>query len=106
MLNYKRKYCAREVCAFMPNLPTLTETAPLQLAVLLLKNPADDPQSAAWAGRKIHKPARREMMQRWADYVDMLRISGGVFPMSQTVEDAGTTAPVSSSYVSPPIRLH
>jgi hypothetical protein len=31
--------------------------------------------------RTAHLPARREMMQRWADYLDKLRIGADVIPL-------------------------
>jgi integrase len=31
--------------------------------------------------RTAHLPARREMMQRWADYLDKLRIGADVVPL-------------------------
>ena len=31
--------------------------------------------------RTAHLPARREMMQRWADYLDKLRMGGDVVPL-------------------------
>lgn len=33
--------------------------------------------------RTAHLPARREMMQRWADYLDALRVGGNVPPMTR-----------------------
>lgn len=33
--------------------------------------------------RTAHMPARREMMQRWADYLDQLRIGGQVIPLAR-----------------------
>ena len=34
--------------------------------------------------RTAHLPARREMMQRWADYLDKLRIGADVIPLRVT----------------------
>jgi integrase len=34
--------------------------------------------------RTAHLPARREMMQRWADYLDHLRLGAGVIPLRST----------------------
>jgi integrase len=34
--------------------------------------------------RTTHLPARREMMQRWADYLDQLRLGAGVIPLRST----------------------
>jgi integrase len=31
--------------------------------------------------RTAHLPARREMMQRWADYLDQLRIGANIVPL-------------------------
>jgi hypothetical protein len=33
--------------------------------------------------RTAHLPARREMMQRWADYLDKLRAGAQVIPLVQ-----------------------
>jgi hypothetical protein len=32
--------------------------------------------------RTAHLPARRDMMQRWADYLDKLRVGADVIPMA------------------------
>ena len=36
--------------------------------------------------RTAHLPARRKMMQRWADYLDALRVGGNVLPMTRSAE--------------------
>ena len=36
--------------------------------------------------RTAHLPARREMMQRWADYLDALRVGGNVLPMTRAAK--------------------
>ncbi|CAN7260007.1 integrase arm-type DNA-binding domain-containing protein [Variovorax sp. LjRoot130] len=41
-----------------------------------------DPNGRAY-NRTAHLPARREMMQRWADYLDKLRIGADVLPISR-----------------------
>jgi hypothetical protein len=33
--------------------------------------------------RTAHLPARREMMQRWADYLDKLRVGADVVPFTK-----------------------
>ena len=39
-----------------------------------------DPNGRAY-NRTAHLPARREMMQRWSDYLDKLRIGADVIPL-------------------------
>jgi hypothetical protein len=39
-----------------------------------------DPLGRAY-NRTSHLPARREMMQRWADYLDKLRVGAEVIPL-------------------------
>jgi integrase len=41
-----------------------------------------DPNGRAY-NRTAHLPARRKMMQRWADYLDVLRIGGNVVPLTR-----------------------
>lgn len=45
-----------------------------------LAHAVKDPNGRAY-NRTAHLPARREMMQRWADYLDKLRIGAGVVPL-------------------------
>ena len=45
-----------------------------------LAHAVKDPNGRAY-NRTAHLPARREMMQRWADYLDKLRIGADVIPM-------------------------
>ena len=45
-----------------------------------LAHTVKDPNGRAY-NRTAHLPARREMMQRWADYLDKLRIGADVIPM-------------------------
>lgn len=45
-----------------------------------LAHAVKDPNGRAY-NRTAHLPARREMMQRWADYLDSLRIGAQVIPM-------------------------
>ena len=44
-----------------------------------LAHSVKDPNGRAY-NRTVHLPARREMMQRWADYLDSLRMGGQVLP--------------------------
>ena len=44
-----------------------------------LAHSVKDPNGRAY-NRTAHLPARREMMQRWADYLDSLRVGGQVIP--------------------------
>lgn len=44
-----------------------------------LAHSVKDPNGRAY-NRTAHLPARREMMQRWADYLDSLRVGGQVLP--------------------------
>ena len=44
-----------------------------------LAHSVKDPNGRAY-NRTAHLPARREMMQRWADYLDSLRMGGQVLP--------------------------
>ena len=44
-----------------------------------LAHSVKDPNGRAY-NRTSHLPARREMMQRWADYLDSLRVGGQVIP--------------------------
>lgn len=44
-----------------------------------LAHAVKDPNGCAY-NRTAHLPARREMMQRWADYLDKLRIGAKVIP--------------------------
>ena len=44
-----------------------------------LAHTVKDPNGRAY-NRTAHLPARREMMQRWAEYLDKLRIGADVFP--------------------------
>jgi len=48
-----------------------------------------DPNGRAY-NRTAHRPARREMMQRWADYLDKLRTGADVIPI-RPVPGAGQT---------------
>lgn len=45
-----------------------------------LAHAVKDPNGRAY-NRTAHLPARREMMQRWADYLDKLRIGADVIPL-------------------------
>ncbi len=45
-----------------------------------LSHAVKDPNGRAY-NRTAHLPARREMMQRWADYLDKLRIGADVIPL-------------------------
>jgi integrase len=45
-----------------------------------LAHAVKDPNGRAY-NRTSHLPARREMMQRWADYLDSLRVGAQVIPM-------------------------
>jgi len=45
-----------------------------------LAHSVKDPNGRAY-NRTAHLPARREMMQRWADYLDSLRVGGQVIPL-------------------------
>lgn len=45
-----------------------------------LAHTVKDPNGRAY-NRTAHLPARREMMQRWADYLDRLRIGADVIPL-------------------------
>lgn len=45
-----------------------------------LAHTVKDPNGRAY-NRTAHLPARREMMQRWADYLDKLRIGADVIPL-------------------------
>ena len=44
-----------------------------------LAHSVKDPNGRAY-NRTAHLPARREMMQRWADYLDSLRVGGQILP--------------------------
>ena len=44
-----------------------------------LAHAVKDPNGRAY-NRTAHLPARREMMKRWADYLDQLRIGAKVIP--------------------------
>ena len=41
-----------------------------------------DPNGRAY-NRTAHLPARHQMMQRWADYLDKLRVGADVIPLKQ-----------------------
>ena len=45
-----------------------------------LAHAVKDPNGRAY-NRTAHLPARRDMMQRWADYLDKLRIGADVIPL-------------------------
>jgi integrase len=45
-----------------------------------LAHAVKDPNGRAY-NRTTHLPARREMMQRWSDYLDVLRVGAQVIPM-------------------------
>jgi hypothetical protein len=45
-----------------------------------LAHAVKDPNGRAY-NRTAHLPARREMMQRWSDYLDKLRIGAEVIPL-------------------------
>ena len=45
-----------------------------------LAHAVKDPNGRAY-NRTAHLPARREMMQRWADYLDKLRVGADVIPL-------------------------
>ena len=45
-----------------------------------LAHAVKDPNGRAY-NRTAHLPARREMMQRWADYLDRLRIGAQIIPI-------------------------
>ena len=45
-----------------------------------LAHTVKDPNGRAY-NRTAHLPARREMMQRWADYLEKLRIGADVIPI-------------------------
>lgn len=47
-----------------------------------LAHTVKDPNGRAY-NRTAHLPARREMMQRWANYLDKLRIGGDVFSINR-----------------------
>lgn len=49
-----------------------------------LAHAVKDPNGRAY-NRTAHLPARREMMQRWADYLDRLRSGADVLPIRSTV---------------------
>ncbi|VWX60022.1 Integrase [Burkholderiales bacterium 8X] len=48
-----------------------------------LAHTVKDPNGRAY-NRTSHLPARREMMQRWADYLDKLRLGADVIPINRT----------------------
>ena len=45
-----------------------------------LAHTVKDPNGRAY-NRTAHLPARKEMMQRWADYLDKLRVGADVIPL-------------------------
>jgi integrase len=47
-----------------------------------LAHAVKDPNGRAY-NRTAHLPARREMMQRWANYLDQLRIGATVIPIRE-----------------------
>lgn len=49
-----------------------------------LAHAVKDPNGRAY-NRTAHLPARREMMQRWADYLDKLRKGADVLPLRSTI---------------------
>ena len=48
-----------------------------------LAHAVKDPNGRAY-NRTAHLPARREMMQRWSDYLDKLRVGAEVIPLRGT----------------------
>ena len=48
-----------------------------------LAHAVKDPNGTAY-NRTAHLPARREMMQRWSDYLDNLRIGAELIPLRAT----------------------
>lgn len=57
-----------------------------------LSHTVKDPNGRAY-NRTAHLPARKEMMQRWADYLDKLRIGADIIPLRK----------VTNKTVSPPL---
>ena len=49
-----------------------------------LAHAVNDPNGRAY-NRTAHLPARREMMQRWSDYLDKLRAGADVIPLHATI---------------------
>jgi integrase len=52
-----------------------------------LAHAVKDPNGRAY-NRTAHLPARRAMMQRWADYLDKLRIGADVIPFKAASQEA------------------
>lgn len=50
-----------------------------------LAHTVKDPNGRAY-NRTAHLPARREMMQRWAEYLDKLRVGADVVPMGRAAD--------------------
>lgn len=49
-----------------------------------LAHAVKDPNGRAY-NRTAHLPARRDMMQRWSDYLDKLRNGANVLPLRSTI---------------------